>query len=164
MSTIIQEEFMHRSAFMFAVLLLVGMTFAVGGCAGKGGGAPETLALEEAKSLEKAAYARFRSGDNAGALEQFTALIQRSPQFAFAYADRARVRFNLRDYDEALADINRAMELVVNDKALLLHDAEGNRLHGELYNQRKYYMLERFSRFRQIIEMAMAESGEAVTE
>jgi tetratricopeptide (TPR) repeat protein/tRNA A-37 threonylcarbamoyl transferase component Bud32 len=58
--------------------------------------------------------ARQRLGDLAGALADFTALIQQQPQASQAFALRARVHLALGDQEVALADLNQALSLDQN--------------------------------------------------
>lgn len=66
---------------------------------------------EQAQSILDAGLTRFRSYDYAGAVKEFDRLVAYCPAYAEGYNQRAFVNYLRQDYDTALVDLDRAIDL-----------------------------------------------------
>lgn len=67
---------------------------------------------EQAASLMNAAIARSRQGDNQGAIELYDQAIRAEPENADVYINRGVSYHRLKNFDAALQDYNRAIDLI----------------------------------------------------
>ncbi|MFH1421404.1 MAG: hypothetical protein ABIH42_01610 [Planctomycetota bacterium] len=85
---------------------------------------PEKMKHYFAHALEKAKHnpqdsweysnrgtIRLQSGDDEGALEDFSTSIKLDPRNVIAYMSRCDIRLKKEDFDGAISDINKAMEI-----------------------------------------------------
>ena len=66
---------------------------------------------QSAEVFFKRGNAKKKSGDNQGAITDYTKAIETNPQYAAAYYNRGNAKSDLKDYQGAIADYNKAIEI-----------------------------------------------------
>jgi len=84
----------------------------------KGGSSPVTYITKDMVEAEKrnsSGFAKVKTGDNTGAIADYTEAIRLNPQNALSFVLRGNVYWILQDWQRALADYTQAITLVPND-------------------------------------------------
>jgi tetratricopeptide (TPR) repeat protein len=98
-------------------------------------------ALGLAQTLTNRGVIRFAAQDQDGALRDFSAAIDKKPDYALAYLNRAGVRLLARDFEQARSDADRSLQLDNTNARAWLMRGGANEMLGRTAQAYKDYQM-----------------------
>jgi tetratricopeptide (TPR) repeat protein len=92
---------MNNGVMKVVLVALIGTMITIGVCG----------CSKSSKEYYNRGVARFKNGENDGAISDFTKAIKKRPRFGMAYYYRGMANLGKGEYDKAIADYTKAIEI-----------------------------------------------------